>query len=207
MARTILDPTYKKHLNGYNGAGDTAEFLLNSESVQTLLKGNDTMLDNIQKALMNAGMESAGILNGKDLIRKVGLTLKERTQEKKLDSFLNSLKSALQDIDQANNQGMYFQIDFCYLVHNFVHILEELSSNNKVSIFFTIFHSVEDGFQKKQFCECSSDAECINSHDMNICGKCDLETGSCLTANYDKTGNCLLEKSKLSPKFVKKFHV
>ena len=62
------------------------------------------------------------------------------------------------------------------------------------------FHPVEDGIKNEQFCECTSDADCINSHDMKICGKCDLETGSCLTANYDESGNCPLEKSTLSPK-------
>ena len=114
MARTILDPKYKKHLNDLGGAGETVEFLLNSASVQPLLKGNYTKLEVVQKALMSAGMQSAQILNGKDLIQKVVLTLKEKTKENEFGTFLNSLKSALQDIEHDNKKGMYFHIDFCH---------------------------------------------------------------------------------------------
>ena len=112
MARTVLDPRYKKHLNSYNGAGETAEFLLNSGRVQTLLMGNYTKLDIIRKAFEGAGMPAEGILNGNDAIKKLRLILNERTKENKLNSFLNSLKSALLNIDGDNIHGMYYDI-FC----------------------------------------------------------------------------------------------
>ena len=31
---------------------------------------------------------------------------------------------------------------------------------------------------------------------MNICSKCESETGFCITSTYDKNGNCALQKSK-----------
>ena len=155
LARTVLDPKYKEHLNNYDGAGENVEFLLNSRNVQSLLKGNDTKHEIIQKALVRAGIQEAAIINGKELIKKVHIILKERIKENKLSPFLKSLRYALQDIDRENTK--------------------------------------EDEIKKERFCECKSDLDCVNSHDMEICSKCDLETGSCLTANYNKNGNCPLE--------------
>ena len=155
LARTVLDPKYKEHLNNYDGAGENVEFLLNSRSVQSLLKGNATKHEIIQKALVRAGIQEAAIINGKELIKKVHIILKERIKENKLNPFLKSLKYALQDIDRENTK--------------------------------------EDEIKKERFCECKSDLDCVNSHDMEICSKCNLETGSCLTANYNKNGNCPLE--------------
>ena len=108
MARTILDPQYKQHLNEYDGAGEVAEVLLNSGIVQALLKGNESKISSIHKVLQRAGVQTAGSLNGKDLMKKINLILGERTRENKLKGFLNALELALQAVDGEIENGIYF---------------------------------------------------------------------------------------------------
>ena len=105
-----MDSRLKKRLNHFNGSGETAEFLLNSGTVQQLLKGNDTQLRNIRKAVKIPGVDVTGTLSGKELIKNLQVTIEQRTKENNLDSFMNILKSALQDINRNNTNGAYFLI-------------------------------------------------------------------------------------------------
>jgi len=150
IAKTVLTPEYKKHLNEYErDAGNVAEILLNRAQVQMLFKGNTTKLDVFQKVLDDtaADVKVEGVVN---LIKQFAKVMQQRREENKLTSFLLSLKSV---IDGDNHR---------------------------------------DEAKKERFCECSSDDDCLNSHAMHFCSKCDLEIGACLTANYDRNGNCPL---------------
>jgi len=110
LVRMVLDSRLKKHLNHFNGSGDTVEFLLNSGSVQQLLRGNDTQLKNLRKTVKIPGIQVTSTLNGKDLIKNVQVNIEQSRKENKLDSFLNSLKAALQDINRNITKGTYLRI-------------------------------------------------------------------------------------------------
>ena len=69
--------------------------------------------------------------------------------------------------------------------------------------YFIIFklYFVNDGTEKERFCECRSDDDCLDSHAMHFCSKCDLESGACLTSIYDENGNCPMTNSKCATLF------
>ena len=48
--------------------------------------------------------------SGKDLIKNVQVNIEQSRKENKLDSFLNSLKAALQDINRNITKGTYLRI-------------------------------------------------------------------------------------------------
>ena len=107
LAKILLVPEYKKHLNKFGrGSGNAAENLLNRGRVQTLFKGNITKLEGIQKVLDAAGVEVDGAVNDLDLIKHFAHIMQQKGAENKLSSFLLSLKSALDDIDGDNKGGM-----------------------------------------------------------------------------------------------------
>ena len=77
----VLDSRLKKRMNHFNGSGDTAEFLLNSGTVQELLRGNDTQLGNIRMRFKVPGVQVTDTLSGNDLIKNVHITLQQRSKE------------------------------------------------------------------------------------------------------------------------------
>ena len=126
LAKTVLTPEYKKHLNEYErDAGNVAEILLNRAQVQMLFKGNATKLDVFQKVLHTAGVKVEGVVNDVNLIKQFAKVMQQRRAENKLSNFLLLLKSALDDIDGDNHGGMYFgnNISYISLTHNSVLVM------------------------------------------------------------------------------------
>ena len=107
-----MGPTYKKRLNDdyYPDGGDTIEFLLNSEPIQKVLKGNHTQLGLFRKNLESIGIHPADTINEKEILKNLHLALEQRTKRNESHMFLSSLKSAVQEMVKYNIRGMYIPI-------------------------------------------------------------------------------------------------
>ena len=107
-----MDPTTKKRLNDayYPDGGETIEFLLNSEAVHKVLKGNRTQLGLFRKTLESIGIPPADTINEKEILKHFHLTLQKSTIRNESHVFLSSLKSALQEMAKYNIKGTYIAV-------------------------------------------------------------------------------------------------
>ena len=107
-----MGPTYKKHLNDdyYPDGGETIEFLLNSEAVHKVLKGNPTQLGLFRKTLESIGIPAPDTTNEKEILKNILVTLKQRTKRNESHVILSSLKSAVQEMVKYNIKGTYIAV-------------------------------------------------------------------------------------------------